>query len=156
MFFLQFDCLNTLSDQILENVRVELTIPDGFITRAVIPCPKLPYNDLQTTFVIVEFPQDVASSAGKFFFLNFPQNKILINILFTATFGATLRFVVKDCDPNTGEPDSEEGYDDEYMLEDLEITVADQIQKNKKSNFQAVWDAADSEGKFWKYIKYLY
>ena len=34
------------------------------------------------------------------------------------------------------------------MLEDLEITVADQIQKNKKSNFQAVWDAADSEGKF--------
>lgn len=63
-----------------------------------------------------------------------------------ATFGATLRFVVKDCDPNTGEPDSEEGYDDEYMLEDLEITVADQIQKNKKSNFQAVWDAADTEG----------
>ncbi|TMW43544.1 hypothetical protein DOY81_011375 [Sarcophaga bullata] len=122
----QFDCLNTLSDQILENVRVELTIPDGFITRAVIYLVQnLPYNDLQTTFVIVEFPQDVGSSA--------------------ATFGATLRFVVKDCDPNTGEPDSEEGYDDEYMLEDLEITVADQIQKNKKSNFQAVWDAADTE-----------
>ncbi|KAI8130783.1 Coatomer subunit gamma [Lucilia cuprina] len=112
----QFDCLNTLSDQILENVRVELTIPDGFITRAVIPCPKLPYNELQTTF----------------------SRR-------SPTFGATLRFVVKDCDPNTGEPDSEEGYDDEYMLEDLEITVADQIQKNKKSNFQAVWDAADTE-----------
>lgn len=55
--------------------------------------------------------------------------------------------MVKDCDPNTGEPDSEEGYDDEYMLEDLEITVADQIQKTKKNNFQVVWDAADSEGK---------
>lgn len=58
-----------------------------------------------------------------------------------------MRFVVKDCDPNTGEPDSEDGYDDEYMLEDLEITVADQIQKTKKSNFQAVWDSADTEGK---------
>jgi len=57
-----------------------------------------------------------------------------------------LRFVVKDCDPNTGEPDSEEGYDDEYMLEDLELTVADQIQKTKKNNFQVAWDAADSEG----------
>lgn len=68
--------------------------------------------------------------------------------LCTATFGATLRFVVKDCDPNTGEPDSEDGYDDEYMLEDMEITLADQIQKTKKSNFQAVWDAADTEGKF--------
>ncbi|XP_028898366.2 coatomer subunit gamma isoform X3 [Zeugodacus cucurbitae] len=121
----QFDCLNTLPDQILENVRVELAIPDGFTTRAVIPCPKLPYNELQTTFVIVEFPSDIASSA--------------------ATFGAILRFVVKDCDPNTGEPDSDNGYEEEYMLEDLEITVADQIQKTKKSNFQAVWDAADTE-----------
>ncbi|XP_017100938.2 coatomer subunit gamma isoform X2 [Drosophila bipectinata] len=122
---LQFDCLNTLSDQFLENVRVELTLPEGFTARAVIPCPKLPYNELQTTFVIVEFPPDPASSI--------------------ATFGATLRFVVKDCDPNTGEPDSDEGYDDEYMLEDLEITVADQIQKTKKNNFQVAWDAADSE-----------
>ncbi|XP_033167913.1 coatomer subunit gamma isoform X3 [Drosophila mauritiana] len=121
----QFDCLNTLSDQILENVRVELTLPDGFTTRAVIPCPKLPYNDLQTTFVIVEFPPDAANSI--------------------ATFGATLRFVVKDCDPNTGEPESAEGYDDEYMLEDLELTVADQIQKTRKNNFQVSWDAADSE-----------
>lgn len=64
-----------------------------------------------------------------------------------ATFGATLRFVVKDCDPNTGEPDSDEGYDDEYMLEDIEISVADQIEKSRKSNFQALWDAADTEGK---------
>lgn len=63
----------------------------------------------------------------------------------SATFGATLRFVVKDCDPNTGEPDSEEGYDDEYMLEDIEVTLADQIQKNKKSNFQAAWDAAEAQ-----------
>ncbi|XP_002012989.2 coatomer subunit gamma [Drosophila persimilis] len=121
----QFDCLNTLSDQFLENVRVELTLPEGFTTRAVVPCPKLPYNELQTTYVIVEFPPDAGSSI--------------------ATFGATLRFVVKDCDPNTGEPDSEEGYDDEYMLEDMEITVADQIQKSKKNNFQVAWDAADSE-----------
>uniref|UniRef100_A0A1A9W9I9 Coatomer subunit gamma n=1 Tax=Glossina brevipalpis TaxID=37001 RepID=A0A1A9W9I9_9MUSC len=121
----EFDCLNTLSDQLLENVRVELTLPEGFMIRNLIPCSKLLYNDLQTTFVIVEFPQDVSSSA--------------------ATFGATLRFVVKDCDPSTGIPDSDDGYDDEYMLEDLEITVADQIQKTKKSNFQAVWDAADTE-----------
>uniref|UniRef100_A0A0K8TSF1 Coatomer subunit gamma n=1 Tax=Tabanus bromius TaxID=304241 RepID=A0A0K8TSF1_TABBR len=121
----QFDCVNTLSDQLLENVRVELVIPEGFILRGVIPCPKLPYNDLGSTFVVVEFPPDIPSSA--------------------ATFGATLKFVVKDCDPSTGLPDSDDGYDDEYMLEDLEISVADQIQKTKKSNFQAVWDAADTE-----------
>lgn len=32
------------------------------------------------------------------------------------TFGATLKFVVKDCDPTTGLPDCEEGYDDEYIV----------------------------------------
>lgn len=57
-----------------------------------------------------------------------------------------MKFVVKDCDPTTGLPDSDEGYDDEYMLEDFEITVADQIQKTKLNNFVIAWDAADSEG----------
>ena len=28
----------------------------------------------------------------------------------------TLKFVVKDCDPNTGEPDDEVGYPDEYVV----------------------------------------
>lgn len=66
-----------------------------------------------------------------------------------ATFGATLKFIVKDCDPTTGLPDSDEGYDDEYMLEDFEITVADQIQKTKLNNFVVAWDGADSEGEKW-------
>lgn len=57
-----------------------------------------------------------------------------------------MKFVVKDCDPTTGLPDSDEGYDDEYMLEDFEINVADQIQKTKVNNFVVSWDAADSEG----------
>lgn len=34
----------------------------------------------------------------------------------TGTFNATLKFLVKDCDPATGLPDSDEGYDDEYMV----------------------------------------
>lgn len=123
----QFDCVNTLSDQLLENVRVDLVIPEGFTLRAVIPCAKLPYSEVGSTYVIVEYPNEVASSA--------------------ASFGATLKFIVKDCDPNTGEPDSDEGYDDEYILEDLEITVADQIQKVKKSNFASAWDSADTDGK---------
>lgn len=122
----QFDCVNTLSDQLLENVRVDLVIPDGFTVRAVIPCPKLSYGEVQSAYVIVEFPNDLGSAA--------------------ATFGATLKFVVKDCDPNTGEPDSDEGYGDEYMLEDLEITVADQVQKLKKTNFVQAWDSANTDG----------
>jgi len=33
----------------------------------------------------------------------------------SSTFTCTLKFIVKDCDPNTGEPD-DEGYEDEYVV----------------------------------------
>ena len=36
----------------------------------------------------------------------------------SSTFTCTLKFVVKDCDPNTGEPD-DEGYEDEYVVSRL-------------------------------------
>ena len=32
------------------------------------------------------------------------------------TFVNTLKFNVKDCDPNTGEPDVDVGYPDEYLV----------------------------------------
>ena len=51
------------------------------------------------------------------------------------SFSPTLKFVVKDCDPATGEPDSDEGYGDEYVLEDLEVSVADFVQRIMKGNF---------------------
>lgn len=54
---------------------------------------------------------------------------------------------MKDCDPTTGIPDSDEGYDDEYMLEDFDVIVADQVKKTKINNFTAAWDSADSDGK---------
>jgi len=122
---LQFDCVNTLSDQLLENVKVDLIVPEGFIVRAVMACPKLPYGEKNSSYVVVEFPPDVTQSV--------------------ATFGATLKFIVKDCDPNTGLPDSEEGYDDEYILEDLEVTISDQMQKIKKNNFAGAWDDTETE-----------
>ena len=36
----------------------------------------------------------------------------------TGTFACTLKFLVKDCDPQTGEPD-DEGYDDEYVVSSI-------------------------------------
>ncbi|KAJ8947739.1 hypothetical protein NQ318_018001 [Aromia moschata] len=122
---LQFDCLNTLSDQLLENVRVQLDPGEGYTILGEIPCAKLPYNETGTTYVLVKFPEnDLPNSIG--------------------TFGAVLKFIVKDCDPTTGLPDTDEGYDDEYMLEDIEITLGDQIQKVSKVNWAAAWEEAAS------------
>lgn len=86
---LQFDCLNTLSDQLLENVRIQLDPSEGYNILKEIPCAKLPYNETGTAYTVLQFPDDLTSSVG--------------------TFGAVLKFTVKDCDPNTGLPDSEEG-----------------------------------------------
>lgn len=123
---LQFDCLNTMNDQILENVHVRLEMPDGYRLLREITCEKLPYNQKGTVFSILQFPEDVASSPG--------------------VFGVTLKFIVKDCDPNTGVPDSEEGYSDEYILEDLDVTISDQIQRVKKINFTSAWENSNAEG----------
>lgn len=89
---LQFDCLNTLNDQLLENVRVQLEPAEGYTIMKEIPCAQLPYNETGQVYVILRFPEDLNSTVG--------------------SFGATLKFVVKDCDPTTGLPDSDEG---EYL-----------------------------------------
>lgn len=47
------------------------------------------------------------------------QLRLIITVV--GTFNCTLKFVVKDCDPNTGEPD-DEGYEDEYVVGITHIT----------------------------------
>lgn len=95
-YFLQFECINTLNELLLENVRVQLELPDGYKLLKEMPCPKLPYNEVGNVYILLEFPEEIACSVGN--------------------FGATLKFIVKDCDPITGIPDSDEGYNDEYMV----------------------------------------
>lgn len=121
---LQFDCTNTLNDQVLERVTVEVEAGEGFEVVKQIACPSLPYNKPGTTYTLLHLPEDPTAVTG--------------------TFSCTLKFVVRDCDPNTGEPD-DDGYDDEYVLEDVEISVADHVQKVMKPNFAASWEEVGTE-----------
>jgi len=120
----QFDCTNTLNDQILENVTVQLETADGFEVLRCLPAVSLPYDKPGTAYTVVGMPEDPT--------------------VVTATFSCVMKFIVKDCDPNTGEPD-DDGYEDEYVLEDLEVTVADHIQKVMKPNFAASWEEIGEE-----------
>ena len=86
---LQFDCTNTLADQLLEKVRVELELGDGWELVAEVLAPSLQYNVAGTIYCVVSTPEDLGECV--------------------ATIPANLKFTVKDCDPNTGEPDSDEG-----------------------------------------------
>ena len=47
-------------------------------------------------------------------------------------------------DPSTGEAD-EDGYDDEYQLEEMEVTAADYILNIPVSNFRNAWESLDAE-----------
>lgn len=56
----------------------------------------------------------------------------------TCSFTNTLRFVSKEVDPETGEP-QEDGYDDEYQTEDLELGAGDYITPSY-ATFATEWD----------------
>ncbi|MFH4981679.1 hypothetical protein AB6A40_008388 [Gnathostoma spinigerum] len=121
---LQFDCKNTLNDQILENVHVELepTMSEGewrFEYRE--PLPSLSFSETGSTYVLLKMPSEFSAAAA-------------------ASFAATLKFQVKDVDPTTGEPEGDECYDDSYILEEVEITPADHILAVQRINFASVWD----------------
>ena len=62
IFMFQFDCTNTLNDQILENVKVEMDPSDSdFEVVCYIPRPSLPYNTPGTTYTLVKLPEDASS-----------------------------------------------------------------------------------------------
>ena len=52
---LQFDCTNTLNDQQLENVMVEIE-SEGYTVLGHIPCPILKYNEPATCYTLLEMP----------------------------------------------------------------------------------------------------
>lgn len=62
-----------------------------------VSCPRLSYNEPGTTYTVLGYPEDVHASV--------------------ATIPTTLRFTARDCDPITGVPDAEQGYNDEYMVQ---------------------------------------
>ncbi|KAG2201092.1 hypothetical protein INT47_010844 [Mucor saturninus] len=117
----QFNCTNTLNDQLLEDVHMVMQPEeDGFIQVAEVAAEKLEYD--VPNIIYVAFEQE--------------DPEELANVTFTNT----LRFSVKDCDPTTGEADPE-GYQDEYQIEDIEVTTSDYIRPCYTSHFEQEFEA---------------
>uniref|UniRef100_F1KV00 Coatomer subunit gamma n=1 Tax=Ascaris suum TaxID=6253 RepID=F1KV00_ASCSU len=124
---LQFDCKNTLNDQLLENVSVELDPASDCVDWSVVntvPLTLLPYAVPGTTYSLLAIP---------------PEGGV------TAMFGATLKFRVRDVDPATGEPEGEDYYDDSFVLEEVEISVADHVHPVQRANFAIGWEQMGEE-----------
>lgn len=118
---LQFNCKNTLNDQILSDLNIETEGAYGYDPISYLPVEKLKYGDDQAKAYAV---------------LSLPDEEEVCG----TSLACTMRFVALDCDPNTGEADDDEGYPDEYVIDDVEITIGDHIQKILKPNFSAAWE----------------
>ena len=120
---LQFACQNTIKEQVLSAVTVALTPQDddsgaAFEEVATVPLDEMPLGRAASTFVA--FARADASAAA-------------------AKFSAVLRFTVREVDPSTGLAE-EEGFPDEYSLEDVDISPQDYVRRQAVGNFRKAWD----------------
>ncbi|KFK41271.1 hypothetical protein AALP_AA2G108400 [Arabis alpina] len=121
----QYNCTNTVLEQLLErvNVIVDASEAEEFSELSSKPINSLPYDSPGQAFLAFEKPEGVPV-VGK--------------------FSNTLTFIVKEVDINTGEPD-DDGVEDEYQLEDLEVVATDYMLNVGVSNFRNAWENMDPE-----------
>jgi coatomer protein complex subunit gamma len=124
---LQFDIKNTLPDTVLTDVTVvsspsdedgESALEEDFI----IPAPALKTDEPGIVYVAFKKSEGETPFAG-------------------ASFTNILKFTSKEIDPTTNEPE-EGGYEDEYQIEDLELTGADYVIPAYAGSFDNVWEQA--------------
>lgn len=118
-----FNVTLTLNDQIMENVTVELSGGEQEIDGdeiVIVAAEQIVYDKPADLYVAVPLDPKIV-----------PQE-----------FGACLNFIVKDCDPETGEVD-EEGYEDSYDLDNFTISLKDYMVATDRPNFGAGWNAME-------------
>jgi coatomer protein complex subunit gamma len=130
---LQYEIKNTIPDTVLEDVSVVASPPepeDGEESLLeedfIIPAAKLATDVPGTVYVSFK------KLGGEH---SFP----------IGTFTNNLKFTSKEIDPTTGEPE-ENGYDDEYQVEDLELTGADYVTPAYAGNFSHIWEQVGANG----------
>uniref|UniRef100_A0A7S0SCE9 Coatomer subunit gamma n=1 Tax=Mantoniella antarctica TaxID=81844 RepID=A0A7S0SCE9_9CHLO len=122
----QFKCTNTIQEQVLEDVSVvmEAIEGDGLLEElTTIPLSSMPLGQPGSTYVA--FVRNEGATAA-------------------AKFACVLKFTSKEVDPSSGEPE-DDGYADEYTLEDVDVSMLDFIHTTPMPNFRKVWDALPVE-----------
>lgn len=118
---LQFNVQNTIEEQRLDNVTVLIddSVSEVFTASGEIATDGISYGESKNCFTVLERNADVPLTAG--------------------SFACELRFTVVEVDPATGE---EEGgtFEEEYPLEDLEISTSDFMAKVTVPDFRKAWE----------------
>jgi coatomer subunit gamma len=123
---LQFSVQNTIEDQRLDNVTVLIDDSDSeiFSASGEIAGNGITYGSTKNCFTVLERNMDAA--------------------LAPSTFTCELRFTVVQVDPATGEEEGDK-FEEEYPLEDLEVSTADFMAKVSVPDFRKAWEAIGND-----------
>jgi len=119
---LQFNILNTIDDQQLRDVIVNIDLNDSsnYEIDHVIPASIVRYGESNSCYVSL---------------------KSIDKSTLSATISCELHFKVIQVNPNTGEVEgNEDGYDENYPLENLDILVNDYMSKVSIVDFRKSWE----------------
>ncbi|KAJ2920453.1 hypothetical protein H1R20_g16641, partial [Candolleomyces eurysporus] len=119
----QYNVSNTLTDTVLEQLSVIMTPQDeesGLVEDFIIPLPSLS-SVTSPGIVYVSFTREDPTKYS------------------IGSFGCTLKFISKELDPTTQEPE-EEGYEDEYQLEEVELSAGGDYIIPSYVTFGSEWD----------------
>ncbi|KAL8801189.1 MAG: hypothetical protein Q9182_004638 [Xanthomendoza sp. 2 TL-2023] len=125
---LQYEIKNTLPDTVLEEVSVVATPSEddeSLEEEFIIPAAKLPTDEPGAVYVSFKKTGDSP----------YP----------VTSFTNNLKFTSKEIDPTTGEPD-ESGYEDEYQVDDLELSGSDYVLPAYAGSFDHVWEQTGANG----------
>lgn len=128
------------SEHIVLQYNVTNTLPEIVLEDVVVVLGGLADTGLEEEFILPAAQLSSASPSGTVY-VSLKRNPSLAFPL--ASLTNTLRFVSKEVDPSSGEPEPE-GYPDEYQTEDLELGVADYFQPADVP-FARVWDELEPD-----------
>jgi len=116
----QFDCGNTIPEQVVEGVSISMDLAEApdFSEAFSLPLEVMPLSAPGKVYVCLE-----RAEGG----------------LHSGLFMNNLQFRVKEVDPSTGEAE-EEGFQDDYQLEDLEVGIQDYVKATPVPNFRKRWE----------------
>jgi coatomer protein complex subunit gamma len=120
---LQFSVQNTIEDQRLDNVTVLIDDSESevFSASGEIATEGIRYGESKNCFTVLERNADAP--------------------LASSNFTCELRFTVVQVDPATGEEEGDT-FEEEYPLEDLEISTSDFMAKVTVPDFRKAWETA--------------
>jgi coatomer protein complex subunit gamma len=124
---LQFSVLNTVDDQRLKNVIVNVEgYDEGYAIDHVIPAEVCRYGEPSNCFVSL---------------LKTTDDPVPL------TLACELKFTVVQVDPSSGEIEGDEdGYEEEFPLEELDINTNDYMAKVSFPDFRKLWEDMGNDG----------